>query len=88
MNWTIFLAVYVLLNVTAFLAYGWDKHKAKNDKWRTKESTLLALALLGAFGGLSGMYAFHHKTRKGKFKLVWLFVVLHIILIAAIVCYL
>lgn len=41
MNALLFLIVYVVLNVIAFAMYVWDKHKAKTDQWRTKESTLL-----------------------------------------------
>lgn len=79
--WMIVLAVYAVLNVLAFFAYVWDKHKAKADKWRTKESTLLLWALLGPFGAVAGMQAVRHKTQKLKFKLVYVFLVLHIIII-------
>ena len=41
----LFVAVYALLNVVSFLMYVWDKHKAKEDKWRTPEATLLLAAL-------------------------------------------
>ena len=49
------IAVYLVLNVIAFLAFVWDKHKAKNDMWRTRESTLILLALFGPFGATIGM---------------------------------
>jgi len=77
----IILLVYIVLNIIAFLAFVWDKHKAKADKWRTKESTLICLAFFGPFGATAGMLAVRHKTRKIKFKLVYLFLVLHIIAI-------
>jgi len=76
------LVVYLILNLIAFLAYGWDKRKAKNNQWRTPEATLLLLALLGPFGATAGMQFFRHKTKKPKFKLVYVFLVLHLILIA------
>lgn len=60
----------------------WDKHKAKADKWRTPEKTLLIAALIAPWGATLGMKLAHHKTRKPKFKLVYVFLVLHIILIA------
>ncbi|WII07344.1 DUF1294 domain-containing protein [Methanomassiliicoccales archaeon LGM-RCC1] len=74
--------VYIVLNIIAFLAFVWDKHKAKEDMWRTKESTLIALAFFGPFGATAGMLAVRHKTQKLKFKLVYLFLVLHVIAIA------
>ena len=75
-------AVYVVINAIVFAMYAWDKHKAKTDQWRTKESTLLLGALFGPWGAAIGMKVAHHKTQKTKFKLVYVFLVLHIILIA------
>ena len=81
MSSTVFLIIYLVLNLIAFNAYGWDKHKAVNVKWRTKESTLLVLGLLGPWGAVCGMYLFHHKTRKPVFKLNFVFLVLHVVLL-------
>ena len=78
MSLTLILLVYMVLNVFAFMMYIWDKRKAQKDKWRTKESTLLLCALLGPFGAVAGMQVARHKTRKLKFKLVYVFLVLHI----------
>lgn len=63
------LIIYlIIINVTAFTAYGLDKQKAKKDKWRIPERTLLVLAFAGgSLGALCGMYLFHHKTQKMKF---------------------
>ena len=47
-----------------------DKHKARKNKWRIPEATLLLIALLGgSIGSLLGMYTFRHKTRHWYF--VW-----------------
>lgn len=54
----------VLLSIITFLAYGADKKKAKNHKYRTKEKTLLGLSFFGgAFGGYPAMLIFRHKTK-------------------------
>lgn len=77
--------VYVLLNLIAFGMYGLDKRKAKKDQWRTKESTLLLAAAIGPFGAVAGMKTFRHKTQKMKFKLVYVFFAIHVVLIAYLI---
>lgn len=64
------LFYYILaVNVLAFSVYGMDKHKAKRNQWRVPESQLLLVAAVGgSVGALCGMYVFHHKTRKMKFR--------------------
>ena len=60
----------IVLNLTAFFTYGWDKCRAKKGQWRVPEHTLLALAFVGGgVGALLGMRVFHHKTRNAKFRL-------------------
>lgn len=65
------LRIYlIIVNVLAFVAFGWDKYCAKNGRWRIPEAVLLALAALGgSAGALLGMAIFNHKTRKLKFNL-------------------
>ena len=47
-----------------------DKWKAKKNRWRVRESTLLTVAALGgSIGSLAGMYLFRHKTQHLKFTL-------------------
>ena len=62
-----FLILYFLINLLVLLIYGMDKRKARKQQWRIPERTLLLLAVLGPFGAVFGMYAFHHKTQKPKF---------------------
>lgn len=58
----------VLSNLAAFLAYGIDKKRAREHKWRIPERRLFMLALIGgSAGALAGMYLFRHKTRKPGF---------------------
>ena len=62
--------IYYLIgiNVLAFLLFGIDKWKARRDKWRIPEATLLLFAVLGgSIGALLGMRVFHHKTKHKKF---------------------
>lgn len=60
------LIIYlIIINIIAFLAMFIDKRKAINGKWRISESALFILVLLGGgIGGIAGMYAFRHKTKK------------------------
>ena len=64
------LAYYILaINVVAFFVYGIDKYKAKHDKWRISEATLLMLAVIGgSVGAWGGIKVWHHKTMHKKFK--------------------
>ena len=56
------------INLLTFFVYGIDKWKARRDKWRVPEATLLMLAALGgSVGALLGMSVFHHKTKHKKF---------------------
>lgn len=57
------------INLIAFIIYGVDKWKARRNKWRIPEATLLGLAVIGgSVGALVGMFVFHHKTHHMKFK--------------------
>jgi uncharacterized membrane protein YsdA (DUF1294 family) len=63
------LAWYLVLSVVTFLLYGWDKVSASGGHWRTQESTLNGLALLGGWpGGWIAQYAWRHKSRKTSFQ--------------------
>jgi uncharacterized membrane protein YsdA (DUF1294 family) len=64
----IFTAV-VVINVVTFLAFGWDKWRARKGGWRTPEARLIALSFATGFvGGWLGMRTFRHKTIKGSFR--------------------
>ncbi|MBR4926337.1 MAG: DUF1294 domain-containing protein [Prevotella sp.] len=65
------IVVYYLIciNILTFLVYGIDKWKARNDKWRISEATLLLLAVIGgSIGAWAGMSVWHHKTLHKKFR--------------------
>lgn len=66
----IILLYLFAINVVAFFAFGIDKLKAKRDKWRIPESTLLSMAVLGgSIGALAGMKVWRHKTLHDKFRI-------------------
>jgi len=66
----IFILYYLAaINVITFIVYGIDKLKAKKGKWRTPESTLLLLAIVGgSIGSWCGVKVWHHKTMHKKFR--------------------
>jgi uncharacterized membrane protein YsdA (DUF1294 family) len=65
----ILLYYLIGINIVTFLIYGIDKWKAKHNKWRTSEATLLILAVIGgSVGALFGMKVWHHKTMHKNFK--------------------
>ena len=65
------IILYYLLavNIATFLLCGIDKYKAKKNKWRISEATLLTMAAIGgSIGAWTGMRIWHHKTMHKKFK--------------------
>lgn len=63
------IVVYLIfINLLAFITMWYDKHEAKTGSWRISEKGLFILVLLGGgIGGIAGMYAFRHKTKKWYF---------------------
>lgn len=63
-----FLIYLLLINALGFLLMLVDKWKAKHNRWRIPEATLMGVAALGgSVGSLIGMYTFRHKTKHIKF---------------------
>ncbi|MDD1704737.1 MAG: DUF1294 domain-containing protein [Methanoregula sp.] len=81
----ILACIWLGLNAIAFLFFAHDKRTAGRGSWRTPEATLLLLALLGPFGAYGAMRVFRHKTRKGKFHLVPVFLLLQVILLSLLI---
>ena len=79
---------FIAINLLTFLLYGLDKYKAIRREWRIPERALLIMAFVGgAFGALSAMRIFRHKTRKGRFRLMiplfcllWGYIIVHKVL--------
>ncbi len=65
------IVIFYLLaaNLLTFVTYGIDKWKARHNRWRIPEATLLLLAALGgSIGALLAMRVFRHKTQHKKFR--------------------
>ena len=64
-----FISLYlIIINALAFLIMLIDKEKAKANKWRIPERTLMGLAALGgSVGTLLAMQIVRHKTKHAKF---------------------
>ena len=59
----------IAINAITFITNGIDKWKARKNKWRIPESTLLLLAVFGgSIGAFLGMRVWRHKTMHKKFK--------------------
>jgi uncharacterized membrane protein YsdA (DUF1294 family) len=82
------LCLYLMgISLVTFVQYGWDKRQARKQKRRIPEKRLHLLALLGGTpGAFLGQLFFKHKTRKKRFQVVFVCVVLlQLALIAAMV---
>lgn len=63
-----YFLLYLLINAVGFALMLIDKWKAKHNRWRIKEATLMTVAALGgSIGSLLGMYTVRHKTKHLKF---------------------
>ena len=65
------LLIYLLIvNAGGLILMLIDKIKAKKNRWRISEATLMLMAAVGgSVGCLLGMYLFRHKTKHLKFTL-------------------
>ncbi|WP_024297319.1 cold shock and DUF1294 domain-containing protein [Methylomicrobium lacus] len=72
--------VYLVMSLVTFLAYARDKTKAIKSEWRTQESTLHLLELLGGWpGALITQKTIRHKNKKISFQITfWLIAALHL----------
>jgi len=94
----IFLAVFGLLelslvglyygaSIVTYACYSRDKKAAQNGAWRTPESTLQLLSLVGGWpGALIAQVLLRHKTRKPSFLVgFWITVIINCIALGVIV---
>ncbi len=65
----IIMGYLLIVNVLAFIIYGFDKYQARKAGRRIPEATLLIWAGIGGnIGAWMGMKIWHHKTLHKKFK--------------------
>jgi uncharacterized membrane protein YsdA (DUF1294 family) len=79
---TILQILLLTANIISLVAFGIDKFNSIKRGYRIQESKLLLFSFFGPFGALVGMLFFRHKTRKIKFLLVPIFVILQTLLLA------
>ena len=79
LDWQFVLAgwlkyLFLLLSATTIFGYWRDKKAAEQQAWRTQESTLLLLGLLGGWpAAFVAQHWLRHKNRKVSFQLIfWL----------------
>lgn len=61
--------LYLGVSVITFFAYALDKSAARNNQWRTQESTLHLLGLAGGWpGALVAQSVLRHKSTKASFR--------------------
>jgi uncharacterized membrane protein YsdA (DUF1294 family) len=73
-------AVYAGMSLVTFVAFAWDKSRAKRAQRRVPERTLHLLELLGGWpGALAGQRWLRHKSEKLSYRIVlWVIVLLHL----------
>jgi len=69
--------VYAFLSLFAFAVYAKDKAAARDDIWRTPESSLHAIAVFGGWpGALVAQDVLRHKSSKSAFQWTFWFTVI------------
>jgi len=66
------VCLYSIMSVIAFFMYAKDKNAAEWGEWRTSESTLHTLSLLGGWPGAKIAQSFlRHKSKKLSFRVTY-----------------
>lgn len=80
------LGAYGAASLVTFVAYWRDKRAAVARRWRTPESTLLLLGLVGGWpGAVVAQETLRHKTVKRSFQAAfWGTVVVHVLVVGAV----
>jgi uncharacterized membrane protein YsdA (DUF1294 family)/cold shock CspA family protein len=66
------IGLYVVMSILAIIMYAKDKNAAEWGTWRTPESTLHAIALVGGWPGAGIAQSFlRHKSKKISFRVTY-----------------
>ena len=66
------VGLYAGASLLAFVVYAWDKSAAVGGHWRTAESTLHMIALVGGWpGALVAQRVLRHKSSKASFQVTF-----------------
>ena len=78
----IFAAITLVMSFITFVAFAIDKRRAINGSWRTRESTLHLMELLGGWpGAVVAMMVIRHKTKDARYRTIHhLIIGLHVII--------
>ena len=73
------VGIYAFVSIVTFAMYAKDKNAAEWGQWRTQESTLHVLALVGGWPGASIAQSFlRHKSKKLSFRVTyWITVIIN-----------
>ena len=64
--------IYLISSCCTFIVYAFDKSAAMNRRWRTQESTLHLLSVMGGWpGALIAQKMFRHKLKKTEFLIAF-----------------
>ena len=74
------LAIYFVISMITFAAYAIDKSAAQRGAWRTSESKLHLLSIVGGWpGAVFAQQKLRHKSQKKSFRFVfWITVLLNL----------
>ncbi len=77
----------IIINIIAFIAYGVDKKRASNGKFRLRNVFLLGLAFIGGtVGALLAMRLFNHKVNKKYYTCgVPLMMIMHLVVFVLLI---
>ena len=85
-SWHPYPAWLAAWSLSAFVLYGIDKGLSKASGPRVPELILNLLAVAGGFAGCwAGMFAFRHKSNRGKHPVIWLVLIVSTMAHAALV---
>lgn len=76
----VIVGMYLIMSLIAFIAYAIDKSAAQNGRWRTQESTLHLISLMGGWpGAYIAQKKLRHKSSKKSFiNVYWVTVLLNL----------